>query len=311
MTDSRRKAVDERTIDISNHSNLFLDLKHKLPFNGDWLFVTATPYDGPQDGEGSQPAHDRPDAILRRIKSNDIDVVKLAYERAKAHESAVYETANHVYDKAKALLSSGSFVSAVLLGVVSLLLTALSRLTGWIVGVELLALILMTSHLMRSLYIAMQVMTREESVRTSPEEFLSPLSASKSSVTRAYKQAISEVVAYSNQTRDLTRKRVNRLILGQHAFRNGLLWFVLFVVVHLGAVTLADKVTPKDSAQQMAELEARLSSIASRQDQQATAIAALVDDVSILRKETESLIEQLRQPKEASTKKAKVRSKWK
>lgn len=270
-------------------------MKHKLPFNGDWLFVTETPYRGQQD-EGPQQDYVKPNAILCSIESDDIDVIRLVYERAKGHESVVYETANHVRDKAKALLSSASFVSAALLGVASLLLTAVTRLAAWIVAVELLLFILITSHLLRSLYIAMEVMTREESVMSAPEELISPPSAGTFLVIRAYKQAISEVIAYANQTREHIRKRVNRLIIGQHAFRMGLLGFVLFVVLHVAAVTLADKVESGNATQKMMDFEARLLSLEAQGTQQATALTELTRDISRLRVETELIIERLKVP---------------
>src|ERR1044071_1168002 len=101
-----------------------LAFKNRLWFNGDWLFVfdnlpteqlalaipvgnqVAAKAEAEVDVNNTEPEQQEVDfcnvaAIRRALFSNDIELLKLIYERAKKHESTFSDTASRVYDKAK------------------------------------------------------------------------------------------------------------------------------------------------------------------------------------------------------------------
>jgi hypothetical protein len=219
--------------------NVFKSIKERLPANGDWLYVTETSYDKTQLPNDIAAKYDTPDKVLKEIRSNGPDVIKLIYEQAKAYEAAIYDGGNQVREKAKALLSTAGFISAILLGVSAFLLSTVIALKIYIFIIEVFLFLLLSTHFIRSLSIALRVMTREEIVRASPSEFLSfPATTDTEELEDAMKLTIARIVAYANQTQEDIRRRANKLILGQHAFRYGLIYFVILIFFHITAMGL-------------------------------------------------------------------------
>jgi F0F1-type ATP synthase assembly protein I len=218
---------------IKHIKSILLSIKKKLPANGDWLYVTET-----ADNEIAScdiaDEYDSPEKVLKLFRSNDLDIIKLIYERTSAHEDAINDAGDQVREKAKTLLSTAGFISAILFGVAAFLLSEVATSQFWVFIVEVILFLFLSTHFVRSLSIAMQVMTREEFVRSSPTEFLSLQNGQ--ALANAMKESISQIIAYSNQTQELIRRRLNKLILGQHAFRYGLIYFVALIFFHIVAV---------------------------------------------------------------------------
>jgi hypothetical protein len=300
-----------------------LAVKTKLPFNGDWLFVSDDPpakqhnQEAPavnQLGGIANPEAEKTDihpeneeidycdsrAIRQALYSNELDLIKIIYERAMGHESIISNIASRVYDKAKTLLSTASFASAVLFGVVSFILFGLPRFRGWVIIVEVMLFIILGSHLIRALTIAMSVMTREQLIYTRPSEFLFPTSVGKDKVLDAYKDAIAQIVAYANLTNEKLRERVNKLMTGQHAFRWGLIYFVLLSSFHLVVLTVSPAEQPKDLLSRIVELEEKvLPSMAAKHDELIDTIKQLTTQLSQAHTDNAVLLKQLKDTQDA------------
>jgi hypothetical protein len=245
--------------------NWLLHVKSNLPSNGDWVFVTQTPITKQPQQDDLSAKHDTPEKVLKDLKSNDLESIRLIYERAKAYESTIENIGNLTRDKAKALLSTTSMVSAVFFGVASFFSSSSIKFPWWAISIELIIFILLASQLIRSLVIAMDVMTREQAISASPDEFLASYRDSDASerhtispLVNAYKNAIAQTVAYSNQTHGHINGRKNRLILGQHAFRYGLVYFVLLIMVHTFATISYVNVEPNGRNTAAAERQEKL-----------------------------------------------------
>ena len=219
--------------------NILKSIKKRLPANGDWLYVTEEPYDITQVSSDIADKYDTPDKVLKEIRSSGPEVTRLIYEQARAYEASICDSGNQVREKAKALLGTAGFISAILLGISAFLLSTAITSKTYIFIVEAFLFLLLTTHFSRSLSIGLQVMTREETVRAAPPEFLSfPETADTEAIENAMRVTISKTVAYANQTQEGTRRRANKLILGQHAFRYGLIFFVILLLFHIVAAGL-------------------------------------------------------------------------
>lgn len=207
----------------------FLKFLHKLPANGDWIYVTESPSNEESD---MTAGYDKPERSLQELKSDDLETIRFVYERAKAYEWTVRNSTDHVRSKAATLLSTSGFVSGILLGVTSMSLSLLPRLSWPMIIVEFILVLLLTSHAIRSLSLATQAMTRETVVTASPADVLSAGSSTGIPLINAYKQAISQTIAYSVSTQTCARTQVNKLILGQHAFRWSLIYFAVFLILN-------------------------------------------------------------------------------
>ena len=240
--------------------------KSKMPFNGDWLFVTednTLPQSHEKEQLLAEEKWETPSEVFQKLETEKLEVVKLIYERAKTYEAIVNSRADHVRDKAKSLLGTVSFVSAVLGGVASFLTTSIVKLNGWWFVGELVLLVILGGHLIRALLIAMDVMTREVVITSRKEEFLLPKSETE---LHALKCSISQIVTYANQTNELVWARVNQLILGQTAFRYGLLWFSLLLGVQIFAGKAVNEIDAKAKANLVSQTEIQ-SSILAKEEQ--------------------------------------------
>lgn len=202
--------------------------KSKLPLNGDWLFVTATPVRGDIKQADIADKFSSIDQVMEHLTSDKLSEsgLRLIYERAKEFAGSISARADHIRGKASTLLSTSSLVSAVLFGVLGFMMSDVSKNPKWVLGLELYLGIEMMCHFIRSLFIATDVMTREASVESSPNEILS-----FDSVESYLKNAISQAIAFGNMTSDYIRRKANRLIIGQHAFRYGLIFFAAILVL--------------------------------------------------------------------------------
>jgi hypothetical protein len=279
---------------ITRITNTLLSIKERLPANGDWLYVTETPVKTKAMPNDMAIKHNTPAKVLQDIHSDELEVIKLIYERAKSHEAFIYNSGNQVREKAKTLLSTAGFISAILLGVVAFLLSTVVIPRIWIFLVEVFLFLFLSMHFIRSLSIAMQVMTREEYVRSSPSEFLSiPATTNNKD---AIKDDIAQIVAYSNQTHEFIRQRGNKLILGQHAFRYGLIYFVILVFFHIIAIGFDRTHEKKDPWQTRFTItENKISSLLSIQEQEKNEIVKLRQKSILSPRESEQHIKRVKQ----------------
>lgn len=213
-----------------------LELKKSMLWNGDWLFVTETPPKVQSVKQDLALRHDSPPKVLGSLVTNDLDSIKLIYDRAKAYESRIENIGNLTREKARTLLGTISIVTAVFFGVASFFSSSTLKYPPWAIVIELLLFLLLAAQLIHSLVIAMDVMTREVSINASVDEMLKSDDAPDSDNTpllMLYKNAIAQMIAYSNQTHSYITDRVSKLILGQHAFRYGLVYFTALIFFHI------------------------------------------------------------------------------
>lgn len=266
-------------------------LKTKLPLNGDWLFVTEDPVKEEDKESDLAKGYDSPSRVAAALTSNDMEVIELIYQRARDYEQRIYASSDHVRDKAKTLLSTATFVSAILFGVESLLLPTLHAFEWWMVALEAGLFLLLVCHFLRALFIAMSVITREKVVESSPQEFLFAESKKNQTHVAATKKAIAEIVAYAIQSHNYLRLRVNRLIIGQTAFRYGLVFFVVLFVINGIVMSVRKADEPKDLLGRVDQLE---KSVFSANQSQASAMADLRNQISNILEGNKATLEQVR-----------------
>jgi hypothetical protein len=277
---------------MGSFTNWLSHVKSKLPSNGDWLFVTQTPITEQPQQDDLAPKHDTPEKVLKDLRSNDMESIKIIYERAKAHESRIENIGNLTRDKSKTLLSTTSIVSAVFFGVASFFSSSSLKFPWWAISIELIIFILLASQLIRSLVIAMDVMTREQSISASPDEFLAsyedsnaPGGPTVTPLVNVYKNAIAQTVAYSTQTHEYINGRLNRLILGQHAFRYGLVYFVLLIMVHIFATISYGNVEPNGLSKAATERQTKLfETLLTNQDKLLKGVSESTSEMTLLHK---------------------------
>lgn len=212
--------------------------KSRLPLNGDWIFVTPTIVSPDKEKVDIADKFSSIDEVKAHLTSEKLSEpgLKLVYERAKEFERSVMVRADHVRGKAATLLGTSSLVSAVLFGILGFMMRDITVNPAWVIVIELILGFEMMCHFIRSLFIAADVMTREVSVEASPSEILA-----FDSIVVYLKDAISQTIAYGNMTSEYIRKKVNRLIIGQHAFRYGLVYFALLLAVQTASRILNDR----------------------------------------------------------------------
>lgn len=277
-------------------NNILTRFLTKLPYNGDWIFVTESPRNKNDKDIDAETQYDTPSEVLQAIKTNAPEILKLIYDRAKAHELTIHNSADHIRDKAKALLSTVSFLSAVFLGVVPFFLLAVTKFVWWLIAFECLLFLLLASHLIHSLIIAMNVMTREQYVKTSPQEILSVPQHSKRKQIIAIKEATAQIMAYSNQTHEFIRQRGNKLILGQTAFKFGLLYFFIFIFMHISAAIWYGSAKTKDPLISIIEHQEKTTRIAiDKYEKGIIALKELTKEVSLLHNDNALILEQFKE----------------
>lgn len=209
-------------------------IKSKLPLNGDWLFVTE---DMPRFSSEEKQEQindlsleiDTIDKVLSAVSSGkkNLDII---YGKTKEYENFITNGANLVRDKAKTLLSTASFVSAILFGSSTFLLSTINEL-NFLTTLEVVIYLLIVQHFVRALVIAMHVMTKEEMIYMPPQEFIELSGLPKKDQLKNF---ISRSIVYANSTDKYVWKRSDQLIKGQHAFRYGLIFSAMLLVIHLG-----------------------------------------------------------------------------
>jgi hypothetical protein len=165
-------------------------------------------------------------------RTKDTGVARLIFERAKAHEATVDGISDSVRDKAKTIVGTATFVSAVVLGLISVVLPSFARSETTLLLSSIVLSGLLVSQLVRAIYTALEAMTHESFVSQSSADYLA-LARSPADLSAAYAESISQIVAFANQSHEHVRHRVNQLILAQHAFKWGLIYFG--VIAFLGA----------------------------------------------------------------------------
>ncbi len=207
-------------------------IKSKLFLNGDWLYVTLDKQK--VDNEVNLDEIDLNEALLNenenlaKIKDADEQTLKLMYERVLIAESSSRERADTVRDKAKALLGTSTFVSAILFGISTYFIPLIFKNPFYILVFESILLFLMFAHFTRSLMAAMSVLLRESYFEFPPAEILNI----KGTLTEIYKKNIAVLLACIAETQKFTTSKVNKLILGQDSFRYGLCYLFIIFFIH-------------------------------------------------------------------------------
>lgn len=195
--------------------------------------------------------------VLNKTKCENAETLKLIYERVKAHETTIYNSADHVRDKAKTMLGTASFTAAILFGVAALFITAIKGFPLYVLIIEFSLFVLQIAFFGVALYKSVKVMTREQIIKPSPDEILCVEAVpADEQLVLAYKNAISHVLAYANQTHEYIRQRVNMLIEAQRKFGYGLICFLLFFGLYFSF--LFKYGPPDDGGQRLRDLEQRL-----------------------------------------------------
>ena len=147
---------------------------------------------------------------------------------------------------------------------------------------EAIFCVFIITHFIRSFAIAIAVITREETVRSSPEEFLS-LPEDKQEIN-VIKNAIAQKIAYANQTHEYIRKRGNRLIIAQHEFKYGLLFLLFIFIFHIAVIGMINGNKETSESMELIQFESKMTSeTLSKQSDQIHEIKELTQELSDLK----------------------------
>jgi uncharacterized protein YoxC len=268
--------------------NRWMRLKSKLPLNGDWLFVTI--FNNEKDsGQDLAEKYFDQDEILSSFDINaDREVTKVLYERAVGFDKMISDTATQVRDKAKTLFGGMSIVSAILFGVTSLSLSSIRDSSLWLVILACIFFVLMSAHFGNAISRALRAMIREQEIHTSTSEYLE-LSKSKE-ISEVYRLLFSKIVAYANKTHDFVNKRVNSVIIAQHAFGWGLFYFSLLFILLIVTSFLNSPTSKIDSLSVKVQvMEGQLSATQTRIDELLSQINMLEIEMTDLQDSQQSL----------------------
>jgi len=225
-----------------NVKKLLLNIKHNLPLNGDFLFVTETPINPEVFSKELVVEYHDPKDVLKDLNSKNEDVVKLIYERALKYNRDVEFISENLKKKGEILLRMTSFVSAIFLGILSFISTNISKnINTWILLIICIFFVFMGIHLISSLIRSIKVMTREESILSSPQQIVfknneTITNEKLGSILNAYKIATADIVSNTCMTHSLINKNINMIIIAQNSFVYGLLFFMLIVGLQLSAL---------------------------------------------------------------------------
>ncbi len=269
---------------------LLLNLKGRLPLNGDWLFVTES-----VSGEKQIDAADEyqaPSMVLKLLSGTVTpETTKLIYERVKSYEGTVNDIANRVYDKSKVIFGAASFASTIILALGSTLLPPLLVSSVWLRVVGAALSFFLVFHLSRALIIAAEVMIRELMVRETPGELIE---LGENDEGGALRELIAKVLAYAIQTQTLGLEKLNRLIIAQHSFRYALVFYfalaVLSVVVRLGESNI-EGTSAGAVAEEIKDLKNKVEATSARQGKLASAVDTLEKEHALIQRELRESIE--------------------
>lgn len=278
-----------------------LQFKSKLPANGDFLFVTETPARGGQEDIDLADRYKHRNAVLNQLRSNDLDVIKLIYERAKIYESKVEMVDTVTRDKAKTLVGVSSLTSAIFLGFVSAFSSAIPKFNWWILLIELLLFIFLASHLLNALLKALESLTREVSEWPGPQDFL--LSRVDVKPYFAFSEAIAQIVSSACKNLGYIHERNNKVQIAQHAFYYALIYFLVFVMFHILALSIPLNTNIDDPMKKAfasmekipTAIETISISINSERQEQMTAIKELSTKLSTIDQASRAIIFELRE----------------
>lgn len=210
--------------------NRILELKSKLYLNGDWLFVTEEipKQRSAENLNDITIIYSKFENVINNIRLTKISDLKNQFDEAKEYYENTIERGAVARDKAKVLLSAGSFVSAVIMGILSQLSQLKETISINSIVFISIPFFLSSIHLIRSLYLSTKAITREEYISISPPDIVevNPKSYLKSPF---YKDRIAKYISYACTTQNFVRTRTNLVILAQEAFIYGLFFFALSI----------------------------------------------------------------------------------
>jgi len=219
--------------------NIILKIKSYLPFNGDFLYVTENIQSSSTEKDISND-FDKSNIIIKKLKSNEKDILELTYKMSLDYYNSILDKSDKVREKAKVIVSSSSFISAVIIALSSSVVIVNKTISHqWLLYIEFILYLMTIMHLIRSLMIAITVIRREESIEISPLDIVEVAKyTDKKKLGLIYKEISSKMIAYANNTHEFIRKRVNQLILSQTSYKYGIFYFVLFMVLHVFILNL-------------------------------------------------------------------------
>ena len=248
-------------------SQLLLKLKHKLPFNGDWIYPTATPVSS--DGvEDLAEVFSDPQRVLATIPVTlPSGINESLVVEANRIAQVASTRADTVRMKAQVLLGTSSFVGAVILGVVSFFSQHLIFLPSWVNWILIAFLTLLLFQFGLSLIRSVKVMTREQVIEVSPRD-LGQITQQVKSLEEFQRRLIGTRIAVAYRNQKYVNDKVNDLILGQVGFGYGLFYaFVLVLIFVIGiylsgvtkdSLTKAKLLTIEDVQSEMLTLSKRI-----------------------------------------------------
>lgn len=217
----------------------FLQQKGRLWHDADWLYATASEYCSahqPVAQPDKDLAAEYKDHALAAAKFEAAasgDAEELLVDAALRWQDDVDAIAATTREKAKTLVGAGSLAFTLLFAGMGFVSGGIGRLPRWALVTELALLAVIATHLIRALVTSIDVMTREELLRPSMQEYVRALGSK-----RPRPHIAAAIVTSANAYHERLLPRISRIIVAKTAFKWALVWMVPLMALQLLVASL-------------------------------------------------------------------------
>ena len=213
---------------IKKMCGIALKLKSKLPCNGDWLFVTQAPNKNKKQQKDLADIFCKKAEFIKRLPEIN-DNGDIVYKLASEYYDSSAKSIDITREKASTLLNTASFVAAIMLSTIAFISSIdniFEKQGLYIVFVAVV--VVMIVNFFQTLILSIMVLRKNTSIEISPQDIID---------TQNKKTPLKEMAArkieYACKTQKHTLKKINMVILAQTAFRNGIIYFAILLLLQL------------------------------------------------------------------------------
>ncbi len=213
-----------------------LDLKHKLPFDGDWLFVTLSTNIEDDEGNIKEDGEIVKEKINNNgLKNNNYQIISQFSDFANDRMVKIEERSKLVREKAKLIWQSAGVIFTVFFTITSLLINNFTHLPFNIKTIIFTLAIFMIIHLSRALKASIDSITREQNIILSSDSLIEI--AEESTNESQYLEKITlEKINNSNEKNKFVTRRVNKVIIAQSSLVWGIIYLALILMLIIGSL---------------------------------------------------------------------------
>ncbi|PRX29277.1 hypothetical protein BX659_11021 [Orenia metallireducens] len=220
-----------------------LDFKHKLPFEGDWLFVTFSNTSDDLAREDGEKVKEK----IRNggLRNNNYKIINQLNKFSNDRMAKIDGRSKLVREKAKLIWQSAGVIFTVFFTITGLLIKNFNHLAFSIKAIIFVLTIFMIFHLSRALKVSINVITREEDIIFASDNLIEIAEESENESDYLEKMTLEEI-NNSNFKNKFITKRVNKVIKAQISLVWGIIYLASILILIIGCLFFYDN-NPSDS----------------------------------------------------------------